>query len=48
MVGGLHAARSLPHLATLVRLADRAGALENPDLAARRWHAYLAVYGLPQ
>jgi hypothetical protein len=29
MVGGLHSARSLPHLSTLVRLADRAGALEH-------------------
>ena len=47
MVGGLHSARSLPHLSTLVRLADRAGALEVPDLAAERWNAYLAVHGIP-
>jgi hypothetical protein len=47
MVGGLHAARSLPHLSTLVRLADAAGALEHPDLAARRWNAYLALHGVP-
>lgn len=47
MVGGLHAARSLPHLSTLVRLADAAGALEHPGLAARRWNAYLAVHGVP-
>jgi hypothetical protein len=47
MVGGLHAARSLPHLSTLVRLADRAGALENPDLAAQRWNAFLALHGIP-
>jgi len=46
MVGGLHAARSLPHLSTLVRLADKAGALENPDLAAARWNAYLALHGV--
>jgi hypothetical protein len=46
MVGGLHAARSLPHLSTLVRLADAAGALEAPDLAAARWDAFLAVHGL--
>lgn len=46
MVGGLHSARSLPHLSTLVRLADRAGALEDPDLAARRWNAYLALHGV--
>jgi hypothetical protein len=46
MVGGLHSARSLPHLSTLVRLADRAGALERPDLAAERWNAFLAVHGI--
>jgi hypothetical protein len=47
MVGGLHAARSLPHLSTLVRLADRAGALEHPELAAERWNSYLALHGVP-
>ncbi|WP_205751793.1 dihydrodipicolinate synthase family protein [Cryptosporangium phraense] len=46
MVGGLQAARSLPHLSTLIELADEAGALEDPDLAARRWNAYLAVHGV--
>ena len=46
MVGGLHAARSLPHLSTLVRLADEAGALERPELAAQRWNAHLAVHGV--
>jgi hypothetical protein len=47
MVGGLHSARSLPHLSTLVRLADQAGALEDPELAAERWNAYLALHGVP-
>jgi hypothetical protein len=47
MVGGLQAARSVPHLSTLLRLADRAGALEAPDLAAERWNAFLAVQGVP-
>jgi Protein of unknown function (DUF993) len=47
MVGGLHSARSLPHLSTLLRLADEAGALEVPDLAAERWSALLAVHGIP-
>ena len=46
MVGGLHSARSLPHLSTLVRLADAAGALEDPELAARRWNAYLELHGV--
>jgi hypothetical protein len=46
MVGGLHSARSLPHLSTLVRLADEAGALEVAELAAERWNAYLALHGI--
>jgi Protein of unknown function (DUF993) len=46
MVGGLHSARSLPHLSTLVQLADSAGALERPDLAAQRWNAFLALHGV--
>jgi Protein of unknown function (DUF993) len=46
MVGGLHSARSLPHLSTLVQLADAAAALEHPDLAARRWNAYVALHGV--
>ena len=35
MVGGQQSARSLPHLAELFRLADRAGLLRDPDLARR-------------
>ncbi|MGY1829763.1 dihydrodipicolinate synthase family protein [Geodermatophilus sp. SYSU D01180] len=46
MVGGLHSARSLPHLSEVVRLADAAGALEDPDLASRRWNGLLAVSGV--
>jgi hypothetical protein len=46
MVGGLHSARSLPHLSEIVRLANRSGALERPELAAERWHAMLALNGL--
>jgi hypothetical protein len=46
MVGGLHSARSLPHLSEIVRLANDSGALELPDLAAARWHELLAVNGL--
>jgi hypothetical protein len=46
MVGGLHSGRSLPHLSEIVRLADEAGALEDPDGAARRWNALLAVNGV--
>jgi hypothetical protein len=46
MVGGLHSGRSLPHLSEVVRLADRAGALEDPELAARRWTALLDLHGI--
>jgi hypothetical protein len=46
MVGGLHSARSLPHLSRIVELANDAGALENPDLAASRWHALLTLNGV--
>lgn len=46
MVGGLHSARSLVHLSEIVRLADAAGALEDPDLAAARWGALLDLNGL--
>lgn len=46
MVGGLHAARSLPHLSEIVRLADAAGALEHPELAAERWSGVLRSAGV--
>jgi hypothetical protein len=46
MVGGQQSARSLPHLAELFRLADRAGLLRDPDLARRRMGSVLAVHGI--
>lgn len=46
MVGGLHAARGLPHLSEIVRLADAAGALEHPELAAERWTGLLRTAGV--
>lgn len=46
MVGGLHSARSLPHLSEIVRLANEVGALEYPELAAERWHDLLALNGI--
>jgi len=46
MVGGLHSARSLPHLSEIVRLANASGALERPELAAQRWHAMLDLNGV--
>lgn len=46
MVGGLHSARSLPHLSEIVRLADAAGALERPELAGARWNHLLTLNGV--
>jgi hypothetical protein len=46
MVGGLHAARSLPHLSEIVRLAAGCGALEHPELAAQRWSDLLRLNGV--
>jgi hypothetical protein len=36
----------LPHLCELFHLADEAGALADPDLAAHRMQALLALHGL--
>ncbi len=46
MVGGLESARSLPHLARLFVLADQAGLLPDPDLAADRMRHLLALAGV--
>ncbi|WP_309065571.1 dihydrodipicolinate synthase family protein [Microbacterium sp.] len=46
MVGGLHSARSLPHLSRIVELANASLALENPDLARERWHGTLRLNGV--
>jgi len=46
MVGGLESARSLVHLAELFVLADRAGLLRDPDLAADRIRRVLAIAGV--
>jgi hypothetical protein len=46
MVGGQQSTRSLPHLAELFRLADRAGLLADPERAAARMKAVLAVHGV--
>jgi hypothetical protein len=46
MVGGLHSARSLPHLSRIVELANASLALENPELARERWHGMLRLNGL--
>ncbi|MGC5172823.1 dihydrodipicolinate synthase family protein [Microbacterium sp. DT81.1] len=46
MVGGLHSARSLPHLSEIVRLANASQALERPELAAERWNGLLRLNGV--
>jgi len=46
MIGGLHSARSLPHLSKIVSLANDAHALEKPALAAQRWNDYLRLNGV--
>ncbi|MFB6836975.1 dihydrodipicolinate synthase family protein [Streptomyces sp. NPDC056361] len=43
MIGGAHSGRSLPHLVELFRLADAAGILPSPDLAADRMRRLIAV-----
>jgi hypothetical protein len=46
MVGGMQSARSLPALAETFRLADAAGLLPDPGLAATRMRRLLALYGI--
>ncbi|WP_330455808.1 dihydrodipicolinate synthase family protein [Streptomyces sp. NBC_00820] len=43
MVAGAQSGRSVPHLVELFRLADAAGVLPDPDLAADRMRRFLAV-----
>jgi hypothetical protein len=46
LVGGMASGRSLVHLAQTMRLADQAGLLPDPDLAAERMGHLLAVQGI--
>ena len=46
LLGGAQSLRSVPHLVEVLRLADAAGALADPELAAHRMRAYLAVAGV--
>jgi hypothetical protein len=46
MVGGLHSGRSVIHLATTFELADQAGLLKDPALAAFRMSDYLRINGV--
>jgi hypothetical protein len=46
MVGGQQSARSLQHFSELFRLADKAGLLRDPPLAASRMRQLLALHGV--
>ncbi|MEH7413798.1 dihydrodipicolinate synthase family protein [Neobacillus drentensis] len=46
MIGGAESARSITHLSELFVLADQAGLLVNPDLAAERMKLVLTLSGL--
>jgi len=45
MIGGLEGARSMPHLAQIFVLADRAGLLRDPELASYRVRGAVAAAG---
>ena len=46
MVGGQQSTRSIQHFSELFRLADAAGLLADPDMAAARMRSLLAVHGV--
>ena len=47
MLGGAESARTAVHLGELIRLADAAGLLSDPELAAGRARGVFAVAGIP-
>ncbi|RZQ59700.1 dihydrodipicolinate synthase family protein [Amycolatopsis suaedae] len=46
MIGGLESARSIVHLSDVLRLADAAGVLSDPELAVERMRPLLAAAGV--
>ncbi len=46
MAGGAQSMRPLSHFAEILRLADQAGLLSDPDLAVKRMHRLLALHGI--
>jgi len=46
MVGGQQSTRSIRHFSELFRLADKAGLLRDPEMAASRMRSLLAVHGV--
>jgi hypothetical protein len=45
MLGGAQSMRPLPYFTETFKLADQCGLLRDPDLAAKRMHSLLTVYG---
>ena len=45
MVGGAQSMRPLPYFTDVFRLADQAGLLSDPELAANRMRQFLRLYG---
>jgi len=45
MLGGAQSQRPLPYFVEIFRLADEAGLLRRPDVAAARMRTFLSVYG---
>ena len=45
MIGGAQSMRPLPYFTEVFRLADEAGLLKDPELAAARLQRFLALYG---
>ncbi len=48
MLGGQQAMRALPYFADIYRLADQAGLLREPEMAAQRMRTLLALHGVDQ
>ena len=46
MVGGQESGRSLMHLVEAFRLADAAGLIRDPDMAASRMNDVLRIHGV--
>jgi len=46
MIGGMQSGRSIVHLAETLRLADAAGLIVDPEVAAARMRALLKVWGI--
>jgi hypothetical protein len=46
MLAGMQSARAILHYADVLRLADRAGLIIDPDRAAKRMETLLALNGV--